>query len=128
MQFRDGASVAISGPVGSGFLPTIAVVVWCKRWRVLRRKIDIFGDALQVRLHQRFFVMLFRDEHVKRWNNEQSENRSDCHSADEHKTDRISCRSACAGHEREWKVTGDSCDARHHDRTQTNARGLGDSG
>src|SRR5204863_7651270 len=47
-------------------------------------------------------------------------------SANTHKPDRISCRSACAGHEREWKVTSDSCDARHHDRTQTNARRLCD--
>src|SRR5437660_2244700 len=70
--------------------------------------------------------MLFCDEHVKRRHNKQSENRSDSHSANKHKTDRISCRSACAGHEREWKVTSDRCDARHHDRTQTNARSLRD--
>src|SRR5882724_8762879 len=70
--------------------------------------------------------MLFCDEHVKRWHNEQSENRSDSHSANKHKTDRISCRSTGAGHEREWKVTSDSCDARHHDRSQTNARSLCD--
>ena len=50
--------------------------------------------------------------------------RSDGHSADKHETDRISCRSAGASHECEWKVTGDSCNAGHHDRTQTNARGL----
>src|SRR5260370_18157226 len=103
----------------SRFLPAVAIVVWRQRWRVLRCEIDIFGEALQVRFHQRFFVMLFCNEHVKRWNNEQSENRSDCHSANEHKTDRISRRGAVAGHERERKVTGDSCDARHPDRTQT---------
>ena len=70
--------------------------------------------------------MLLRDEHVKRRHNEQSEDRSDRHTADEHKTDRISRRSAGAGHERKRKVTGDSRDARHHDRTQTNARCLRD--
>src|SRR5882757_1106651 len=70
--------------------------------------------------------MLLRDEHVQRRHNEQSENRSDSHSADKNKTDRISGSRARTGHEREWKVTRDSCNARHHDRTQTNARSLRD--
>src|SRR3984893_290933 len=72
--------------------------------------------------------MLLGNEHVKRWHNEQRENRSDSHAANKHKTDRISCRSAGAGYEREWKVTSDSCDASHHDRAQTNARSLRDRG
>jgi hypothetical protein len=71
-------------------------------------------------------VVLLRDEHVKRGHNEQSENRPDSHSANKHKTNRISCRSAGPGHEREWKVTSDSCNTRHHNRTQTNARSLCD--
>src|SRR6266498_3154717 len=70
--------------------------------------------------------MLLGNEHVKRGHNEQSENRSDSHSTNKHKTDRISCRSAGTGHEREGKVTSDSCNARHHDRTQTNSGGLCD--
>src|SRR5258705_11118233 len=70
--------------------------------------------------------MLLRDEHVKRGDNEKSENRSDSHSANKHKTDRISCRSAGTGHECEWKVTSDSGDASHHNRAQTNARSLRD--
>src|SRR5205807_5357398 len=74
----------------------------------------------------RFFVVLLGDEHVERWNNKKRKDRSDSHSTNKHKTDRISCRSAGPGHQREWKVTSDRCNARHHDRTQTNTRRLCD--
>ena len=70
--------------------------------------------------------MLFRDQHVERWNDEEREDRSDRHATDQDQTDRISRGSAGPGHESERKVTGDGGDARHHDRAQTNARGLGD--
>src|SRR5204863_87768 len=46
--------------------------------------------------------------------------------ANEDETDRISCGRTGAAHERERKVTGHSCNARHHDRAQTNARSLRD--
>jgi hypothetical protein len=36
----------------SRFLPAVTIAVRRQRWRVLRRKIDIFGDALQFRVHQ----------------------------------------------------------------------------
>ena len=57
-----------------------------------------------------------------------SEDRSDRHSADQHETDGISRGRAGTGHQRERKVTGDGRDAGHHDRAQTNPRGLRDGG
>ena len=86
MQFREGESVAIIEPVGSPLFPAIAVAIRREGWRVLRRKIDIFGDALQFRVHQRFLVMFLGDEHVKRRYDEQRENCSNSHAADEHET------------------------------------------
>ena len=70
--------------------------------------------------------MLFRDEHVERRDNEQGEDRSNRHSANQHKTDGISRGRAGAGDQGERKVTGDGCDAGHHDRAQTNPGGLRD--
>src|SRR5438046_402474 len=110
----------------SRLLPSVTVPIWRKRRRHFRREIDILRRIVPAYVHERFFVMLFCDEHVKRWHNEQSENRSDSHSADEHETDRISCRGAGSGHEGEWKMTGDRGHACHHDGTQTNACGLRD--
>src|SRR6266404_2337383 len=71
----------------SRFLPAIAVAIWRQRWRVLRRKIDIFGETLQFRVHQRCLVMFLRDEHVERRNDKQGEDCSNRHSTNEHQTD-----------------------------------------
>ena len=51
------------------------------------REIDIFRRVVPADIHQRFFVMLFREEHVERWNDEQREDCSDGQSADENETD-----------------------------------------
>src|SRR5438876_7808292 len=112
--------------VKSRLFPTVAVSIRRERRFHFRRKICLFAFTFPAYVHERFFVMLFCDEHVKRRHNEQSENRSDSHSANKNKTDRISGRSARTGHQRKRKVTGDRGNARHHDGTQTNARGLRD--
>ena len=112
--------------VKSRLFPTVAVSIRRERRFHFRRKICLFAFTFPAYVHERFFVMLLGNEHVKRRHNEQRENRSDSHSTNKHKTNRISCRSAGAGHERERKVTGDRRHACHHDRTQTNARGLRD--
>ena len=70
--------------------------------------------------------MLLGNEHVKRRHDEQREDRSNCHPADEHETDGVSCGRARATNECERKVTCHGRDAGHHDRTQTNARRLRD--
>jgi hypothetical protein len=35
----------------SRFLPTVTVPILRERSRVLRRKVDVFGDTLQIRVH-----------------------------------------------------------------------------
>src|SRR6266853_368391 len=103
-----GASVAISGPVGSRLLPAVSVAIRCESWRHFGHKIDFFGRIVPADVHKRFSVMLLRDEHVERWNNEQGKDRADGHATNEHETDRISCRGSGASHQCERKVTGDS--------------------
>src|SRR6266480_2160264 len=71
------------------------LVAWRQSRCVLRRKTDIFCRFL-FRLGQRFLVVLFGDEDVERRHDEQCEDRSDRHSADECQTDRISRSSARA--------------------------------
>ena len=68
---------------GSGLFPAVAVPVACqgKLWC----KLSLFRLFLNVR--DGFLVMLFGDEHVERWNNEQSEDRSDRHASDQDQTD-----------------------------------------
>src|SRR6266478_9233645 len=119
-----GASVAISGPVGSRLLPAVSVAIRRESWRHFGHKIYVFGRIVPADVHKRFSVMFLRDEHVERWNNEQGKDRADGHAANENETDRISCRGSGAGHECERKVAGDSCDAGHHDWPQPNSRGL----
>ena len=68
--------------------------------------------------------MLFRDQHVKRWHDKQSENRSDSHPANENETDGISRGRAGARDESQRKMAGDGGNACHHDRPQTDPRGL----
>ena len=70
--------------------------------------------------------MFFRDQHVERRNDEEGEDGSNCHPADEDKTDGISRCRARAAHQRQRKVAGNRRDACHHDGTQTNARRLRD--
>src|SRR4029453_6511642 len=84
----------------SPLFPAVAVAVARERGLGFWREIDVFGDTLQVGLHQRLLVMFLCDEHVKRRHNEQSENCSDRHSPDEHETDRISRGRAGTGHQR----------------------------
>ena len=72
--------------------------------------------------------MFLRDKHVKRWHDEEREDCSNRHPANEHETDRVSRGCSRAGHECQRKVAGDSRDAGHHDWPQTNARGLRDGG
>src|SRR5206468_12377120 len=84
-----GASVAISGPVGSRLLPPVTVSIWRKRRRHFRRKIEIFG-VVNVRVHQRFLVMLFGEQHVERRNDEQREDGTNAHPANENETNGIS--------------------------------------
>src|SRR5881227_4482987 len=83
--------------VKSRLFPAVAVPIRRERRFHFRRKICLFAFTFPACVHERFFVMLFRDEHVERWHNEQRENRSDSHSANKDKTDRISCRSTGAG-------------------------------
>src|SRR5213592_541159 len=66
--------------------PAVAIVIWRERRRVLRNKIDTFCGRFFFSFGQRFFVMLLGNEHVERRNDKESEDRSDRHAADEHKT------------------------------------------
>src|ERR1043166_346821 len=71
----------------SGLFPAVAVSVAGERGREVRSKIDVLCDVFDVGVHQRFLVMLLRDEHVERWDDEECEDRPNRHSADEHETD-----------------------------------------
>ena len=119
--FRDEPTGA--GIKGSGLFPAVAVSVASQCRLEIRRNIDIFS-AFKIRIHQRFLVMRLGDEHVKRRDNEEREDRADRHSADEHETDGISRRGARAGDEGQGKVTGDGRDSGHQDRAQTDPRGF----
>src|SRR5262245_26761809 len=68
--------------------------------------------------------MFLGDEHVKRWHDEECEDCSNRHTANEHETDGISCRGPGTGYEGEREVAGDSRDAGHHDWPQSNSGGL----
>src|SRR5882762_6250299 len=72
---------------GSSLLPGVAVSVWHERRLQFRRKIDIFRCVFPADIHQRFFMMLFRDQHVERRNDKEREDRSDSHATDKHETD-----------------------------------------
>src|SRR2546423_6828825 len=105
---------------GSGLLPAVAIAVLCHG--VLGREFRLHRFFLS--FGQRFLFMLFGDEHVERWNNEKSEDRSNSHAAHQHQTDGISCGRARTRYQRQRKMAGHGRDARHHDRAQTNARSL----
>src|SRR6266487_4565732 len=72
---------------GSSLLPAVAVAVRHERRLEFRRQIDIFRCAFPADIHQRFFMMLFRDQHVERRNNKEREDRPDSHPTDEDETD-----------------------------------------
>jgi hypothetical protein len=109
---------------GSGLFPAVAVPVVCQG--KLRCRLSLFRLFLNVR--DGFLVMLFRDEHVERWNYEQSEDRSNGHAANQDKTNGISRGRAGTGDESQWEVASDGRDARHHNRPQTNSGGFCDCG
>src|SRR5437762_14119627 len=87
LRSRQKWSVCANFLARSSLLPAVAVAIRCARGCVLWDKIDIFSPCFFFAFSQRFFVMLFRDEHVKRWHDEQGKDRSDGHAANEHKTD-----------------------------------------
>ena len=75
---RESAATSALTYLGNGclrvtgwlFFPTVAVPVWRESRRHFRREIDILGRVVPADVHQRFFVMLFRDEHVERRDDE----------------------------------------------------------
>ena len=62
--------------------------------------------------------VVLRDEDVERGDDEEREQRSDGHAADEDDADRVSRDRARAGDEREREVSRDGRDGRHQDRTK----------
>src|SRR6266487_225804 len=127
---NSGSCAWVRLPARSSLLPTVAIAIAIfirrKGGGVLRDKIDIFTGWFFFRFGQGFFVMLLGDKHVKRGDNEQSENRPDRHATNQHKTDRISRGRAGARDKCQRKMTGDCRDARHHNRPQANPRCLRD--
>ena len=86
MQFHDGASVAISGPVRLSLFPAVTVAVARECGLGFWRKIDLVG-VVNLRIHQRFLVVFSGKQHVERRNDEQREDCPDSHAADENETD-----------------------------------------
>src|SRR5207249_966642 len=75
---KDFASrLRLQGGSRSGLFPAVPVACHC----VLRRELSLFRFFLNVR--HSFLVMLFGDEHVERWNDEEREDCSDSHPANQ---------------------------------------------
>ena len=69
------------------FFPSVAVPVRRQGGRHFRREVDVFRRVVPTDIHQGFFMMLSREEHVERRNDEQREDGPYGHPADENETD-----------------------------------------